>query len=166
MDTKELLAVISIVVSFIALILAIISLMKTMSHNAIMRGFAAAGPDLQLLGQINAARKDFEEVLHKLLVLRNQVGSKKPTLAEQRELEGMESQYDNAIEKLLNIYETACGLYLDGKVEKVRFKKYYFNEIQELMERSPEGIKNKLDTISSKFKAIRKVYDEWHNLEK
>lgn len=70
----------------------------------------------------------------------------------------------SAIEDLLNAYDESCGKYLDNKVDRDRFKKMYQTEIRKLFDNS--DTKPYLDTVSSSFKSIRKVYDEWENYEK
>lgn len=68
-----------------------------------------------------------------------------------------------AIEQLLNTYEEACTKYLDHKLDRKRFKKTYFDEIKNVVEYDEfkEYFK-----FGSKYDAIKKVYDEWFNLEK
>lgn len=68
-----------------------------------------------------------------------------------------------AIEQLLNSYEEACTKYIDSKIDKKRFKKTYFNEIKNLVE--SEEL-NQYFNFGSKYDAIKKVYNEWFNLEK
>lgn len=72
---------------------------------------------------------------------------------------------DSAIENNINAYEEACSKYIDGKIDKGRFKKSYNTEIRQLVENSNL---NSLyfNPLTSKFKAILRVYDEWNNLEK
>lgn len=73
-------------------------------------------------------------------------------------------QYLNiAIEQYLNSYEEACAKYLDSKVDKKRFRKIYTDEIKNIVEDSNF---NKYFQFGSKYDAIKKVYDEWFNLEK
>lgn len=67
-------------------------------------------------------------------------------------------------EDYLNAYDEACAKYIDNKIDKTRFKKTYFDEIKNLVEN--EHGKEKIDTDTTRFRAIRKVYNEWHNLEK
>ncbi|MBD5113556.1 MAG: hypothetical protein HDT42_13645 [Ruminococcaceae bacterium] len=72
--------------------------------------------------------------------------------------------YESTKEEFLNAYEEACQKYLDKKVDKVRFKKSYFTEIQSIVEN--QDFKSKYDTKSTPYKATVKVYEEWFNLEK
>lgn len=68
-----------------------------------------------------------------------------------------------AIEQLLNSYEEACAKYIDGKIDKIRFKKTYMDEIKNIVEANDfkEYFK-----FGSKYAAIKKVYNEWFDLEK
>lgn len=72
--------------------------------------------------------------------------------------------FESARELNLNAYEEACAKYLDGKVDKKRFKKNYHVEIRNLVEN--DNNKDKFDGVTSKYKCILAVYEEWNNLEK
>lgn len=72
--------------------------------------------------------------------------------------------FESARELNLNAYEEACAKYLDGKVDKKRFKKNYHVEIRNLVEN--DNNKDKFDGVTSKYKCILEVYEEWNNLEK
>lgn len=73
--------------------------------------------------------------------------------------------YNTAVESNLNAYEEACAKYLDGKVDKDRFKKNYHRQIRRLIEDSKPLMKY-FDKPSSAYRCILKVYNEWYNLEK
>lgn len=66
----------------------------------------------------------------------------------------------------LNAYETACSLYLDGKIDKERFKKQYSNEIRNLIEHEEISQRFFNNGLKIKFGALDKVYKEWFHLEK
>ncbi len=68
-----------------------------------------------------------------------------------------------SIEQLLNVYEEACAKYIDSKIDKKRFKKTYIDEIKNIVE--SDDFKEYFQ-FGSKYDAIKKVYDEWFNLEK
>lgn len=72
--------------------------------------------------------------------------------------------FDAAQEDLRNAYEEACSRYLDGKVDKERFKRMYYSEIQNLVENKDQI--EFFDTVKSRYKCIVKVYKEWFDLEK
>ena len=76
----------------------------------------------------------------------------------------VQQAFETAREMNLNAYDEACSKYLDGKVDKERFKKNYHVEIRQLVE-NPNN-KDKFDAVTSKYKCILAVYDEWNNLEK
>lgn len=78
--------------------------------------------------------------------------------------EALKSIYDMLTEEVLNAYDEACAKYNDRKVDKERFKKMYLHEIRQLVE-SPE-LKEKYDSISSRYDATKKVYSEWNHIEK
>lgn len=67
-----------------------------------------------------------------------------------------------AIEQLLNSYEEACAKYIDGKIDKIRFKKTYIGEIRNIVETNDF---NEYFKFGSQYVAIKKVYNEWFNLE-
>lgn len=71
---------------------------------------------------------------------------------------------DSSIQTMLNVYEDACTKYLDSKVDKIRFKKSFHIEVRNLLER--DEMKEYFDPLTSRYKGILKVYDEWENLEK
>lgn len=74
------------------------------------------------------------------------------------------SVFESAKEEFLNSYDEACQKYLDKKVDKERFKKSYFVEIQSIVKN--DNFKEKYDSQSTDYKATVKVYNEWFNLEK
>ena len=45
---------------------------------------------------------------------------------------------DSALEDWLNAYDDACAKYIDGKIDRERFKKLYFEEIKNCVERNKE----------------------------
>ncbi|MBN8628655.1 MAG: hypothetical protein J0M17_24555 [Planctomycetes bacterium] len=96
------------------------------------------------------------------------LAGRKPTdlkADEKRRLDTYMTLFNETVEDNLNAYETGCMLYIDGKLDKTRFKSAYIREVQNLCEAAaehpchahlhPEG--------SSKFQAIWKVYREWHH---
>ena len=75
--------------------------------------------------------------------------------------EALKQALKTAQEQNLNAYEEACAKYLDGKVDKERFKKNYSVEIRQLVEKYSEKY-----GATTPYKATIKVYNEWNNLEK
>ena len=79
------------------------------------------------------------------------------------DIELCKSMLDSALEGVLNAYDEACAKYLDGKVDKERFKKLYHDEIRQLVDDATT--KEKYIEPQTKFHATVKVYTEWNNLE-
>ena len=79
------------------------------------------------------------------------------------DIELCKSMLDSALEGVLNAYDEACAKYLDGKVDKERFKKLYHDEIRQLVDDATT--KEKYMEPQTKFHATVKVYTEWNNLE-
>ena len=72
--------------------------------------------------------------------------------------------FETARELNLNAYDEACSKYLDGKVDRERFKKNYHVEIRQLVE--DENNREKFNPVTSRYKCILLVYNEWNDLEK
>jgi hypothetical protein len=71
--------------------------------------------------------------------------------------------FNAATQTLINYYDSACSKYIDGKVDKIRFKKTYKTEIRKLIEN--ETLKEYFNPLTSSYKPILNVYSEWENLE-
>lgn len=82
----------------------------------------------------------------------------KSTLDKQRIILG------SAEQSLVNAYDHACSKYIDGKVDKGRFKKNYQIEIRRLVQN--EELKHRFDPITSPHRPILNVYEEWENPER
>lgn len=68
-------------------------------------------------------------------------------------------------EDYLNAYDEGCQMYLDEKIDKARFKKRYFNDIQIIKESKVHH--NRLyPKEKSKYEAIHSIMKEWFTLEK
>lgn len=75
----------------------------------------------------------------------------------------LKQAFETARELNLNAYDEACSKYLDKKVDRERFKRNYHVEIRQLVEDPNNG--EKFNGVTSKYKCILKVYEEWNNLE-
>lgn len=106
--------------------------------------------EMQMRELISTARSRFQDC-----VVKFQVNEQSETL---------KSLVSSAHEDLLNAYDEICSKYLDeGKVDKIRFKKLYQDEIRQLVT-SEENIE-KYREPQTKFHATVKVYKEWNDLE-
>lgn len=138
------------------------------SKSAALAGKVAMGQsEISIRDSITATRTRVEDIaqdLEEFLAGRrpNQLNA-----AESRQLESFKKRNMSATENFLNAYENGCGLYIDGKVDRDRFKKSYRREIQNICEAKAENpihsFMNPADI--SNFRAIWKVYREWFQAE-
>ncbi|MCM1046782.1 MAG: hypothetical protein NC417_14860 [Candidatus Gastranaerophilales bacterium] len=71
----------------------------------------------------------------------------------------LQQAYFTAEEQYRNAYEEACGKYIDGKIDKVRFEKLYKQEIYKLV--NDDNQKNFYATNQSTYASTISVYKEW-----
>ncbi len=91
--------------------------------------------------------------------------AKKPSELNESEtqfLEVLRQRQASVTENYINVYEVACGAYIDNKIDKRRFQETYTDDIKSLCEKpafkrqmQPEG--------TSKYNTIWKVYHSWGN---
>lgn len=155
--------VISIIISALALVVSIISFVKsnaaaktanglnqTANHLAQTANDLTQGQvEMQIRSMITSAKSHFAEMSNQL--------------AANEENETLKASVSAALEDVANAYDEACMKYLDGKVDKDRFKRAYINEIKNWVEN--DAVKDKYVMPQSKFHATVKVYNEWYNLE-
>lgn len=73
----------------------------------------------------------------------------------------LQSAYFAAEEIYRNTYEDACGKYMDGKIDKERFKKMYQREIRRLVEEEPH--KEYYAGLQTPYASTAAVYKEWYS---
>ena len=78
--------------------------------------------------------------------------------------EKIQQLYKSTEEVYRNAYEDACAKYIDGKIDKERFKKMYHSEIRRLVEEEPH--KFAYATNQSAYDCTLKVYNEWFHPER
>lgn len=83
--------------------------------------------------------------------------------SEKKTLDIYRKNFNAAVQTLMNTYDDACSKYIDGKVDKVRFKKNYRYEIRNLLENG--DLKEYFNPLTSRYKPILNVYTEWENME-
>lgn len=98
-----------------------------------------------------------------ILSARSRYEDKVVQFKDEEDEELRKAMLDSALEGVLNAYDESCAKYLDGKVDKERFKKLYHDEIRQLVDDA--AIKEKYREPQTKFHATVKVYTEWNNLE-
>ncbi len=154
-----------------SLIVSIISLVKsnnvsklTLNKSEIQNMISMGNLELSVSERISNSRDKVGDIT---MIISPLIGKKKTGMLSDSELNTLEAQkkvLDSAIENNINSYEDACSKYIDGKIDRVRFKKTYYTEIRQLVER--KNLEHYFNPITSNYKAILKVYDEWNNLEK
>lgn len=146
----------AIIVSVISALISIVSII--FSHRASKKANSIAAEqkmisqgqiELEIHQMISQTKRDVLDIA--LKIQGNQTGI-------------VQQAFETAREMNLNAYEEACSKYLDGKVDKERFKKNYHVEIRQLVENANN--EDKFNAVTSKYKCILAVYAEWNNLEK
>lgn len=143
MKTSDMITLILGIVSFLT---ACGTILLSFRYNKLVQGQV----EMQIRERITNARIRFEDLT---ICYREKLDNKL-----------IISVYESTKEEFLNAYDEACQKYLDKKVDKDRFKKSYFTEIQSIVKN--ESFKQKYDTQSTPYKATVKVYKEWFDFEK
>lgn len=121
---------------------------------------AAASVEISIQSSINSTK---EKIMDCTADMEGLVAKKNLNAEETRLLDMKQKRFNVAVENNLNSYESACAKYIDDKIDKVRFKKEYAAEIKNIVE--DKNYKKYFDAVTSKYKAILKVYKEWFDLE-
>lgn len=153
---STIIASISTLIAIISIIIAKISLDKSTKLNREYNNYVAGQVELSINERITSTKNSTEDLV--LLMPNQQERTNDPEKAER-----FEKVFKSKVENNLNAYEEACAKYIDGKVDRERFKKSYKVEIRNLVE--SDEFKNYFDTVKSRYKAILKVYKEWEDLE-
>jgi len=143
----------STIFSVSAVVISVIALRKSSS-------FAAGSIELYINERITNTKDKVSDISMTMSPLLSKTGR---STDDNKLLEAYGTILRSAIENNLNAYEEACAKYLDGKVDKERFRKTYRTEIRQLVEN--EKMREKFEPLTTRFKAIVKVYTEWENME-
>lgn len=147
--TAIIVSVISVLISIVSIIFSYHAAKKANSIAAEQKMISQGQIELEIHQMISQTKRDVLDIA--LKIQGDQTGI-------------VQQAFETAREMNLNAYDEACSKYLDGKVDKERFKKNYHVEIRQLVENTNN--KDKFDAVTSKYKCILAVYDEWNNLEK
>lgn len=163
-------SLIAIVISIVAIFLSVRASRKAgkiaEQGNNIQREMANlqnASVELEMRGMIEEARRQ----VGALVVANSELITKDDSLLrddEKKQKRLLRQTIETAIQGHINSCEEACMKYLDGKVDKVRFKKTFQVEIRQMVEN--EEHRRFFDPVTSHYKAILKVYEEWENPER
>lgn len=160
MDTKEILMIVGTAVS---VCFGIISVVAAMYSRRIAMGQAETG----LRASIRLTRQAVRDLTIRIGEVLDGANPNKLTAEQRRRLQPLDKAFREAVEDNLNAYEDACAKYRDKKIDRVRFKKMYIDEIRNLCIEKEGPIHDLMHPEgASKFQAIWKVYREWHIHEK
>lgn len=160
MEPRDWIAAGALVVAFASLAVAIIALQRTSGHNATIRQFASATPDIALAGQMNQARQTITSITLKMAEITKGKPDDKLTDKERQQLLDLDPIYAQAVETLHKSYDLACRLYLDGSVDRSRFRSQYERDVRKFFEEGTAADKEVLG-ITTPYTALRAVYIEW-----
>lgn len=147
----------TIAIAIGALVVSIVSLVKTNDNAAQNIRLSNGNLEIQVREMISEARRHLSSCIHdKAMIEIN------PELQKNEELQKkIEQLISAAFQDYVNAYEEACMKYIDNKIDRERFKKTYITEITNLVRKHES-----MFGTASTYTAIKKVYDEWNNLER
>lgn len=148
-------SIVSAIVSIGALIVQKSTSSKQTKLQVDMKNLAYGQQEFQLTSQISAARKNMDNVFFQMEQVRPNFPQNDPRFGEM----GVKL-HKTATEDYLNVYDSACGAYRDGKVDKERFKKQFAKEIRQIVE-NPEYT-DYFPPHHSSYQNILQVYAEWN----
>jgi hypothetical protein len=155
------LALVAIVVSVIALIKSTVISNKALKLSDDSLKLSHGMNELEVNSMITTTKHRVEDITLQMLPLLSKSTKSDEEIAQ---IAGFKQVLKSAMENNVNAYEEACAKYLDGKIDKVRFKKTYTLELRRLV--NDRNHTEFFDAVRSPYKCILKVYDEWENLEK
>ncbi len=136
---------IDVILSIVAIIISIVALHKSSKSSEIANSIRMGQAEMEIRKLIFDARKVFLDISVEVNGGSNEINHLRLEVAK---------------EDLSNAYDEACMKYLDGKIDRERFKKTYGNEIRKIVEN--EGFKEVYNELTTKFQATVKVYKEWN----
>ena len=147
MTPEAIIAIIALAISVFFSIPALI--LSILSRNDSKKA-SQVSTELLIQQLISATRKDLHDFAY--------------TISDKKTEKLKKQLLASYMEQELNVYDVACASYLDKKIDRKRFKKTYSTEIRNLFEKS-DDMKKLLDK-DGRYWAIKKVYEEWFNVEK
>lgn len=131
------------------------------------REVAHANLDQSVRKNISDAKRHFASAGTALMDFHAACKGEKPTLEHDiQRLKTIELNLNSALEDLITQYEVACGYYLDGRVNRRRFKLTYEVEINRIAEaKEPMYVKLMHPADTCDFEALWKVYRRWNHKE-
>ena len=130
----------------ITLIGIIISLVYATIVDTRSRKSTDAMNEISIANRISDTLRELRIYKEKIMSYDSQNGVK---------MEDLKLLYEEAYEDYISAYNEACQYYLDGKIDKDRFVKRYFRDIQRFVEDD-----SFYKQYKHNFSAIQKFYDE------
>lgn len=159
----EILTGIAIIVSVIALCVSYHSATKGNEISSTANDLTKTALNMQKMANDMQMAQIEMQIRQLISDARSRFQDKVSQLSKKQDNEIMKSIVDSAKEDYLNAYDEACAKYNDGKVDKIRFKKLYHNEIRQLV--TDETNIEKYREPGTKYHATLKVFKEWNDLE-
>ena len=150
------------IVDILALIVSGISMILVWNNNARYKKLQSQYNDMvnvQTLTAQGALETQIRSSISESVYYMALIGVEMAKDTENAGNELLQQAYYAAEETYRNAYEDACGKYLDGKVDKNRFKKLYNVEIRRLVEDEP--YKRYYENNQSAYTSTLTVYREW-----
>jgi len=150
------------VISVLALIVSIVAIIFSYRANRTAHALAANANAISGRSsaiQMGQAEIQIREMISNAWSRHEDLYSKKISGS----LEVDDDLLESVLEGVCSAYDEACAKYLDGKVDKERFRKNYRTEIRQLVEDT--NTKEKYLEPQTKYQDTVKVYREWNNVE-
>lgn len=133
-------------------------------YEASANRIAIGQSESMIYSNIATARCQIEETSLEIAEL---LSEKKVSELNERDnqfLEILKKKQNCVIENYINVYEIACGLFLDNKIDKKRFRETYIDDIKNLCEK--DTFKKQMQPDGTlKYNNIWKVYHSWCKAE-
>lgn len=161
--------IITIVISLGSLVVAGIALSQSSRASSTANAIAAenlklmhAQVEIDLRNQINESRRNVEEFYRANDdFLARDVASL--TEDERKKRERLKTAAGSLIEGYVSALDAACQKYIDGKIDKIRFKKGYQREVRQAVQ---DDSHRDFFKVGHGYNALIRVYEEWENPER
>lgn len=151
---------ISIIIASFSVIISIVALNKSSKASSAALSIQHASVELEIRNAIENSKNQIQNLSITFAPLK--VKSNR-TPDEDALFDFHQKALNSGIESLLNQYDDACAKYIDGKIDKHRFKKTYNKEIRNIVEN--KEFEEYFNPTTSNYKPILIVYKEWFDLE-
>lgn len=152
--------VVSTVIATISVIISLFALSKSSKASSAALNIQHASVELEIRNAIENSKNQIQNLSITFAPLKVKANR---TQDEDALFKFHEKALKSGIESLLNQYDDACAKYIDGKIDKHRFKKTYNKEIRNIVEN--KEFEEYFNPTTSNYKPILIVYKEWFDLE-